>query len=193
MKIRYTHHEALGSCDRQAFGVQASTQKHLDYLDIINDVCVALMGTISPPRRVHGLEQLAESGLPLVSRSAVLRKELLQPSREVVRIPRVNRVTCGDERTGINGAVCFFFFWPGHPSLPQRADYMSSAVIPALRRVTFLPTTPNAMILRVGDAWLVGVGKRALHGFRCLYLYLLMARWLGSKLMHYFPKWKCYY
>ena len=24
------------------------------------------------------------------------------------------------------------------------------------------------MILRVGDAWLVGVGKRAPHGFRCL-------------------------
>ena len=23
------------------------------------------------------------------------------------------------------------------------------------------------MVLRVGDAWLVGVGKRAPHGFRC--------------------------
>ena len=39
-----------------------------------------------------------------------------------------------------------------------------------------------------GDAWLVGVGKRAPHGFRCLYYSLIMARWLGSKLMHYFPK-----
>ena len=24
-------------------------------------------------------------------------------------------------------------------------------------------------MLRVGDAWLVGVGKHAPHGFRCLY------------------------
>ena len=24
-------------------------------------------------------------------------------------------------------------------------------------------------VLRVGDAWLVGVGKRSPHGFRCLY------------------------
>ena len=26
------------------------------------------------------------------------------------------------------------------------------------------PTTPNVVVLRVGDAWLVGVGKRAPHG-----------------------------
>ena len=25
----------------------------------------------------------------------------------------------------------------------------------------------NEVVLRVGDAWLVGVGKRAPHGFRC--------------------------
>ena len=25
----------------------------------------------------------------------------------------------------------------------------------------------NVVVLRVGDAWLVGVGKRAPHGFRC--------------------------
>ena len=50
--------------------------------------------------------------------------------------------------------------------------------------------------LRVGDAWLVGVGKRAPHGLRCPCLVsphgsldrlfgwsLLMARWLGSKLI----------
>ena len=43
-------------------------------------------------------------------------------------------------------------------------------------------------VLRMGDAWLVGVGKRAPHGFQCLCWSLLMARWLGSKLnMHYFP------
>ena len=30
-----------------------------------------------------------------------------------------------------------------------------------------LPTTPIVVVLRVGDAWLVGVGKRAPHGFRC--------------------------
>ena len=29
------------------------------------------------------------------------------------------------------------------------------------------PTTPIVVVLRVGDAWLVGVGKRAPHGFRC--------------------------
>ena len=47
------------------------------------------------------------------------------------------------------------------------------------------------MVLRVGDAaWLVGVGKRALPlGFRCLYSSLLVARWLGSKLIHYFSKY----
>ena len=36
----------------------------------------------------------------------------------------------------------------------------SSAQIPAL-------TTPNVTVLRVGDAWLAGVGKRAPHGLRC--------------------------
>ena len=30
-----------------------------------------------------------------------------------------------------------------------------------------LPTTSNVALLRVGDAWLVGVEKRAPHGFRC--------------------------
>ena len=29
------------------------------------------------------------------------------------------------------------------------------------------PTTPIVEVLRVGDAWVVGVGKRAPHGFRC--------------------------
>ena len=29
------------------------------------------------------------------------------------------------------------------------------------------PTTPIVVVLRVGDAWLVGVGKRAPHGLRC--------------------------
>ena len=28
----------------------------------------------------------------------------------------------------------------------------------------------HVVVLRVGDAWLVGVGKRAPHGFRCLWL-----------------------
>ena len=35
---------------------------------------------------------------------------------------------------------------------------------------TVLPMTPNVIVLRVGDAWLVGVGKGAPHGFRCLWL-----------------------
>ena len=30
------------------------------------------------------------------------------------------------------------------------------------------PTTPMVVVLREGDAWLVGVGKRAPHGFHCL-------------------------
>ena len=38
------------------------------------------------------------------------------------------------------------------------------------RSTRLLPTTPNVVVLRVGDAWLVGVGKRAPHGFRCLWL-----------------------
>ena len=29
------------------------------------------------------------------------------------------------------------------------------------------PTTPIVVVIRVGDAWLAGVGKRAPHGFRC--------------------------
>ena len=28
------------------------------------------------------------------------------------------------------------------------------------------PTTPMVVVVRVGDAWLVGVGKRAPHAFR---------------------------
>ena len=28
----------------------------------------------------------------------------------------------------------------------------------------------GVMVLRVGDAWLIGVGKRAPHEFRCLWL-----------------------
>ena len=31
-------------------------------------------------------------------------------------------------------------------------------------------TTPIVTVLRVGDAWLVGVGKCAPHGLRCLYV-----------------------
>ena len=43
-------------------------------------------------------------------------------------------------------------------------------------------------VLRVGDAWLVGVGKRAPHWFRCLCWFLLMARWIDSKAYtHYCP------
>ena len=29
------------------------------------------------------------------------------------------------------------------------------------------PTTSIVVVLRVGDAWFFGVGKRAPHGFRC--------------------------
>ena len=29
------------------------------------------------------------------------------------------------------------------------------------------PTTSIVVVLRMGDAWLVGVGKRAPHGFWC--------------------------
>ena len=32
------------------------------------------------------------------------------------------------------------------------------------------PTTSIVVVLRVGDAWLVGVGKRAPHRFQCLWL-----------------------
>ena len=43
------------------------------------------------------------------------------------------------------------------------------------------------MVLRVGDAWLVGVGKRVPHGFRCLSRSHIMARWKDSKAcMDYF-------
>ena len=42
------------------------------------------------------------------------------------------------------------------------------------------------MVLRVGDARLVGVGTRSPHWFQRLYWSLLMARWIDSKLMHYF-------
>ena len=40
--------------------------------------------------------------------------------------------------------------------------------------------TIDAVVLRVGDA-LIGVGKRAPHGFQCLIWSLLMARWIDSK------------
>ena len=45
------------------------------------------------------------------------------------------------------------------------------------------------VVLREGDAWLVGVGKRAPYGLQCLYWSLLKARWIDSiAYMHYFPK-----
>ena len=51
------------------------------------------------------------------------------------------------------------------------------------------PTTSNVVVLRVGDAWLVGVGKRAPHGFQCLHWSLLADRWIDSiEYVHYFPK-----
>ena len=43
-----------------------------------------------------------------------------------------------------------------------------------------LPTTSNVVVLRVGDAWLVGVGKRAPHWFQCLYWSLFVARCVDS-------------
>ena len=58
----------------------------------------------------------------------------------------------------------------------------------------FLPSsvsgnvTVDVMVLRVGDAWLIGVGKRAPHGFRCLWL--VSPHGSRDKLkafMHYFP------
>ena len=42
------------------------------------------------------------------------------------------------------------------------------------------PTTLNVVVLRVGDAWLVGVGKRAPYGFQCVCWSLLMSRWMDS-------------
>ena len=44
------------------------------------------------------------------------------------------------------------------------------------------------MVLRVGDAWLVGVEKRALlMGSDALVWSLLMARWIDSKAYTLFP------
>ena len=43
------------------------------------------------------------------------------------------------------------------------------------------------MVLRVGNAWLVGVGKRAPHGLQCLHWSLLMARWIDLKAYTLFP------
>ena len=41
------------------------------------------------------------------------------------------------------------------------------------------------MVLRVGDAWSVGIGKRAPRGFVWS---LLLARWIDSiAYLHYFP------
>ena len=85
------------------------------------------------------------------------------------------------------------------------------------KKTTDMPwSTPPVVVLRVGDAWLVGVGKRAPHGFvkvisgvlvrlttckrltnslpklslitgsGALVWSLLMARWIDSKLIHYF-------
>ena len=45
-------------------------------------------------------------------------------------------------------------------------------------------------VLRVGDALLVGVEKRAPHGFQSLHWPLLKARWIegSTAYLHYFPK-----
>ena len=49
----------------------------------------------------------------------------------------------------------------------------------------------NVVVLRVGDAWLVDVGKRAPHWFQYLYWSLRMARWIDPiAYMHYLPKLK---
>ena len=40
---------------------------------------------------------------------------------------------------------------------------------PMMELSSVLPTTPIVTVLRVGDAWSVGVGKRASHGFQCLH------------------------
>ena len=49
-----------------------------------------------------------------------------------------------------------------------------------------VPQMAVVVVLRVEDAWLVGIGKRAPRGFRFFGRSLLMARWIDSKLMHYF-------
>ena len=41
----------------------------------------------------------------------------------------------------------------------------------------------SVVVLRVGDAWLVGVEKRSPHGFRCLWLVSPhSSRWIDSNL-----------
>ena len=49
-------------------------------------------------------------------------------------------------------------------------------------------TYESVVVLRVGDAWLVGVGKGAPHGFRCLLAGLSSwLAWIDSKAFALFP------
>ena len=57
------------------------------------------------------------------------------------------------------------------------------------RSTRSLPRTLNLVVLREGGAWLVGVEKRASHGFQCLHWSLLKAHGIDSiAYMHYSPK-----
>ena len=58
----------------------------------------------------------------------------------------------------------------GQKSLPRGEKSTGEEVVQAQDRHVHCLTTPNVMVLRVGDACLVGVGKCAPHGLRCLCL-----------------------
>ena len=67
------------------------------------------------------------------------------------------------------------FFWGGAGQLGPRAGLPSRGQRVLLTQENSLTRNFTArqasqetvVVLRVGDAWLVGVGKRAPHGFRC--------------------------
>ena len=54
----------------------------------------------------------------------------------------------------------------GEKSLPWREKSTGEKVTKPKVDTFTATTSPIVVVLRVGDAWLVGVGKRAPHGFR---------------------------
>ena len=87
---------------------------------------------------------------------------ILENNRADHQVPIERGTKGGGEGTRYQVSKEWLFDFPaGAPEIYGHQKNVSSVVV---------DSRAGVIVPRVGDAWLVGVGKRAPHGFRCLWL-----------------------